>query len=151
MGISPHTGVCHFATASSPYAGLGLHAGLMEVSGAGVFVTRLRYFDNERTPPGEDRMTTRKATRHRSERVEARVTPEQKKLLERAAALAGRSLTDFVLSSAQAAAVETISRHELLELTPEDQDVFVAALMKPPAPNEALRAAAARYLATRGR
>lgn len=96
-------------------------------------------------------MTTRKATRQRSERVEARVTPEQKRLLERAAALDGRSLTDFVVSSAQAAAAKTISRHELLELTPDDQDVFVAALLKPPAPNKALRAAAARYLATQER
>jgi uncharacterized protein (DUF1778 family) len=96
-------------------------------------------------------MSTRKTIRQRSARVEARVTPEQKKLLERAAALEGRSLTDFVLSSAQAAAAEPISRHELLKLTPDDQDVFVAALLKPPAPNKALRAAAAHYRATRGR
>ena len=96
-------------------------------------------------------MTTRKTVRQRSERVEARVTPEQKKLLERAAALEGRSLTDFVLSSAQTAAAETISRHELLKLTPDDQDVFVAALLKPPAPNKALRAVAARFRAARRR
>jgi len=94
-------------------------------------------------------MSTRKAVRQRSERVEARVTPDQKRLLERAAALEGRSLTDFVLSSAQAAAAETISRHELLELAPDDQEIFVAALLKPPAPNKALRAAAARYRAAR--
>jgi uncharacterized protein (DUF1778 family) len=92
-------------------------------------------------------MSTKKAVRQRSERVEARVTLEQKKLLERAAALEGRSLTDFLLSSAQAAAVEAISRHELLKLTPDDQDIFVAALLNPPAPNEALRAAVARYRA----
>jgi uncharacterized protein (DUF1778 family) len=96
-------------------------------------------------------MTTRKAARQRSERVEARVTREQKKLLERAAALEGRSLTDFVLSSAQVAAAATISRHELLKLTPDDQDVFVAALLKTPAPTKSLRAAAARYRAARGR
>jgi uncharacterized protein (DUF1778 family) len=96
-------------------------------------------------------MTTRKATRQRSERVEARLTPQQKRLLERAAALDGRTLTDFVLSSAQAAAAETIARHELLELTPEDQGVFVAALLKPPAPNKELRAAAARFRDARGR
>ena len=96
-------------------------------------------------------MTTRKTVRQRSERVEARVTPEQKRLLERAAAIEGRSLTDFVLSSAQTAAAEAISRHELLKLTPDDQDVFVAALLKPPAPNQALHAATARFRATRGR
>lgn len=90
-------------------------------------------------------MNTRKTARQRSERVEARLTPEQKKLLERAASLEGRSLTDFVLSSAQAAAADTISRHELLMLAPGDREIFVAALLNPPAPNDALRAAAARY------
>jgi uncharacterized protein (DUF1778 family) len=96
-------------------------------------------------------MTTRKAARQRSDRIEARVTPEQKKLFERAAALEGRTLTDFLLSSAQAAAIDTISRHELMKLTPDDQEVFVTALLNPPAPNKALRAAAARYRATRER
>lgn len=89
--------------------------------------------------------------RKRAERVEARVTPEQKRLFERAAALEGRSLTDFLLASAQTAAAEAISRHELLKLTPEDQRVFVNALLHPPAPTRALKAAAARYRAAQGR
>lgn len=96
-------------------------------------------------------MATSRSVRQRSERVEARVTPEQKKLLERAAALEGRSLTDFVLTSAQAAAADTISRHELLKLTRDDQSVFVAALLHPPAPTKELRRAAARYRAARKR
>jgi uncharacterized protein (DUF1778 family) len=85
------------------------------------------------------------SVRRRAERVEARVTPEQKRLFERAAALEGRTLTDFLLASAQNAAAETISRHQLLKLTPEDQRVFVGALLSPPAPNKALKSAAARY------
>jgi uncharacterized protein (DUF1778 family) len=106
-----------------------------------------------REPPfaAEPFVTVRKTARQRSERVEARVTPEQKKLLERAAALEGRSLTDFVLSSAQAAAADAIARHELLKLAPADQDVFVEALLNPAPPNKALRAAAARYRAARAR
>jgi uncharacterized protein (DUF1778 family) len=94
-------------------------------------------------------MRTRKAIRQRSERVEARVTSEQKRLFERAAAIEGRSLTDFLLSSAQAAAADAIARHELLQLTSNDQQVFVAALLTPPAPNRALRAALGRYRAVR--
>jgi len=43
--------------------------------------------------------------------------------------------------------VETVSRYQLLELSPEDQAVFVDALLNPPAPNETLRVAAARYRA----
>lgn len=103
------------------------------------------------TPVRKGSMTTRQAARRRSERVEARVTPEQKRLLERAAALEGRSLTDFLLSSAQAAAADTISRYQLLKLTPDDQQIFVAALLNPPAPNQALRQAVARYRAAPSR
>ena len=99
-------------------------------------------------------MSTRKvakAARRRAERVEARITSAQKKLLERAAALEGRSLTDFVLASAEAAAAETVSRHQLLKLTPEDQKTFTDGLLNPPMPNRALRVAVARYRAAQGR
>lgn len=81
----------------------------------------------------------------RRERLEARVSPEQKTLLERAAALEGRSLTDFVVSSAQSAALETIQRYEVIALTARDSMAFAEALMHPPAPNERLRAAAGRH------
>jgi uncharacterized protein (DUF1778 family) len=77
--------------------------------------------------------------------LEARVSPEQKSLLERAAALEGRSLTDFVVASAHAAAMETIERHEVIALTARDSLGFTQALMHPPAPNEQLRAAARRH------
>ncbi len=46
--------------------------------------------------------------RTRAERLEARVTAEQKNLIERAAALQGRCVTDFVLTSVQDAARRAI-------------------------------------------
>ncbi|WP_125445742.1 DUF1778 domain-containing protein, partial [Streptococcus sanguinis] len=46
--------------------------------------------------------------RVRAERLETRVTAAQKSLIERAAALQGRSVTDFVLASVQDAARRTI-------------------------------------------
>jgi uncharacterized protein (DUF1778 family) len=81
----------------------------------------------------------------KSERLEARVTPEQKALFQRAADLAGRSLTDFIVSSLQAASEETIQRHQLIRLTAEESAAFAAALLDPPAPNARLRAALARH------
>lgn len=83
----------------------------------------------------------------RPERLEARITPEQKALLQRAAALEGRSVTAFVVQSAAAAAEETIRRHETMMLTPQDSELFVRALLNPPEPNEHLRAAARRHRA----
>ena len=88
---------------------------------------------------------TRSVIRKR-ERLEARITQEQKQLLERAAALAGQSLTDFVISSAHRAAEETIREHEIIRLSPEDSSAFVEALLNPSGPNEHLRAACAAYL-----
>jgi uncharacterized protein (DUF1778 family) len=83
--------------------------------------------------------------RTKQERLEARIPPAQKRILERAASLRGTSLTDFVLASAQEAATRTIKDFEMLSLCDEARDVFVNALMNPPTPNEALRAAADRY------
>ena len=79
------------------------------------------------------------------ERLEARLTPEQKAILQRAADISGRSLSGFVISSAQAAAEETIRTHQVIELTARESEQFVNALLNPPPPNERLRAAAARY------
>ena len=56
-----------------------------------------------------------------------------------------RRFTDFVLASAQEAATRTIKDFEMLSLFDEAREVFVKALMNPPEPNKALRAAAARY------
>ena len=81
----------------------------------------------------------------KQERLEARIPAAQKRLLERAANLRGTSLSDFVLTSAQEAATKTIKDFEILSLCDEAREVFINALMNPPAPNEALRAAADRY------
>jgi uncharacterized protein (DUF1778 family) len=81
------------------------------------------------------------------DRLEARVTPEQKALFQRAADLSGRSLTDFVVASVQATAEETIRTHQVMQLSARDTERLLAALQNPPPPNEALRAAALRYRA----
>ena len=78
-------------------------------------------------------------------RLEARISPEQKQLFERAADLQGRSLTEFVVRSTQEAAQEAIRDHELMSLTARDTKAFVNALLKPPAPSSRLKRAAERY------
>ncbi|MDP2660838.1 MAG: DUF1778 domain-containing protein [Dehalococcoidia bacterium] len=80
------------------------------------------------------------------ERLEARITPEQKALFQRAASLTGRSLSDFVIGSAQEAASEAIRSHQIMELTARESEAFALALISPPEPNEPLRAVASRYL-----
>ncbi len=81
----------------------------------------------------------------KAERLEARLTPEQKNLIARAAALRGSTVTQFVVASAQQAAFETIKDFELLTLHDSARDAFVKALLNPLAPNAAARSAAKRY------
>jgi uncharacterized protein (DUF1778 family) len=81
----------------------------------------------------------------RQERFEARITRQQKKLLQRAADLEGRTLTDFVVKSAQDAAQRAIEAHTVLELSARDQQTFVQALLRPPSPSKRLTRAARRY------
>jgi uncharacterized protein (DUF1778 family) len=73
------------------------------------------------------------STRMRAERLEARITVSQKALIEHAAALQGRSVTDFVLSSVQEAATRAIDEHQRLTLSVRDGRTFVQALVAPQA------------------
>jgi uncharacterized protein (DUF1778 family) len=79
------------------------------------------------------------------ERLEARISKEQKELFQRAADLQGRSLTDFVIASVLDAAKRAIQEHEIMMLSVRDREVFVEALLNPPQPSSRLRAAAERY------
>ena len=54
-------------------------------------------------------------------------------------------MTDFVVASAQQAATATIKDFELLRLDDAAREVFVNALLNPPAPNPAALAAARHY------
>jgi uncharacterized protein (DUF1778 family) len=84
-------------------------------------------------------------------RLEARLTNEQKVLFQHAADLTGRSLTDFVVSSVQEVAARTIREHEVLTVSGRDRQIFLDALLKPPAPGKRLRQAASRYNRASGR
>lgn len=81
----------------------------------------------------------------RSERLEARITPEQKALVRRAADLSGRSLTDFVVDTLMDQAETIIRSKQVITLTARDSEIFAQAVLNPPQPNEALRAAARRH------
>lgn len=91
------------------------------------------------------RVVKRRRRSRKDERLEARVTPDQKRLIERAAELRGSTVTDFVVVSAQQAAADTIRDFETLVLRDQARDVFINAILNPRPPNDAARAAAQRY------
>jgi uncharacterized protein (DUF1778 family) len=84
----------------------------------------------------------------KDERLEVRVSAAQKELVQRAASLQGRTLSEFVASSLQQAAEQTIREHEVVSLTAQESIAFVEALLASPAPNEHLLRLAERYRRT---
>lgn len=78
-------------------------------------------------------MSATKATR-----LELRSTRDQKTLLERAASLAGVSVSAFVLSSALKEAHGVIREHQVTTLTLRDWDRFIEIMERDEAPNEHL-------------
>ncbi len=81
----------------------------------------------------------------RTERTEARLLPEQKMRIERAAQMMGLSLSVFMVQNADEAAIRTIQRHTSWALEAVDRDALVRALLNPPKPSARLAAAARRY------
>ena len=80
-------------------------------------------------------------TAQRQARLEARIAPDLHEILKRAAEIEGRSLTDFVVAAASAAARATIAQTEVLHLTRDSAQVFAALLADPPAPTPAMERA----------
>ncbi len=82
---------------------------------------------------------------NKSSRLAARVTPEIHALLQRAAELKGRSVSDFVIAAAQEAAEKTISESEILMLSRTAQERFLDIIVNPPEPTSSLREAFKRH------
>jgi uncharacterized protein (DUF1778 family) len=100
----------------------------------------------ERAKPNRSRTPIAKTYR-----FDARLNEEQKLLIQRAADLEGRTMTDFVLHSAEAAAERTIYDRAMLILTARETETFVSSILNPPDPGPVLRKAARQYKRQMGR
>jgi uncharacterized protein (DUF1778 family) len=78
-------------------------------------------------------------------RFDARLNKEQKILIQKAADLEGRTMTDFVLHSAEAAAERTIEKRAMLVLTVRETSAFANVILNPPGPGSVLRQGAREY------
>ncbi len=83
---------------------------------------------------------------HYGERVESRLTIDEKILLNRAAVYSNMSLSRFLISAASERAKEIVAEHEVFTLSAEDWTVFLAALDDTSKPRPKLKAAVRRYL-----
>jgi uncharacterized protein (DUF1778 family) len=84
----------------------------------------------------------------KSQRLMARLSSEQKRLLQRGADIRGQTLTEFVITSAQDAATRAIIDQEVIDLSLRDSVAFAEGMLNPPPVNANLHAAARRYKKT---
>jgi uncharacterized protein (DUF1778 family) len=81
----------------------------------------------------------------RTERLDARVTKDEKRVIEMAADLRGLTVTDLMRTVLTDAATRIIRESEVLILSERSRAAFVDALMNPPKPSARMLAAAKRY------
>jgi len=84
-------------------------------------------------------------TSTKSARIETRVTQEQKELIERAAKVSGRSVSDFVIAHVEVAAKKIIEEYEKQRLDQVQSRILVDALLSPKKPNKNLKLAMQDY------
>jgi len=74
----------------------------------------------------------------RREALNLRIQPQVRELIDRAAELAGKNRTTFVLDAARRAAEDTILDRTVLAVSPKAYREFLARLDAPPRPNPRL-------------
>lgn len=79
------------------------------------------------------------------DRLEFRVDPAHKVLIERAAAYRGESVTGYAISMLVQQSQRVIREHEVTLLSAIDRDRFLELLDNPAEPNHSLRRAARRH------
>jgi uncharacterized protein (DUF1778 family) len=84
-------------------------------------------------------------TPNRVERLGFRLDEDTKNLIERAAYLSRRKVSDFCVTALTDTARRTIAEHETLVLSDRDRKAFFAALINPPEPSERLLRALAEH------
>lgn len=82
----------------------------------------------------------------KKERLELRVAPSAKKVIQRAMAVSGLTAGDLAYEGAR----RVLDEHERMELIGADKDAFLAAVLDPPQPTEKLVAALRRHRAVVG-
>ncbi|HEY3353284.1 MAG TPA: DUF1778 domain-containing protein [Polyangia bacterium] len=83
----------------------------------------------------------RPAREHKTERMELRVAPSVRRVIERAIAVSGLAAGDLAYEGAR----RVLEDHERMVLRGEDREVFLRAVASPPPPASRLVAALRRH------
>ena len=76
-----------------------------------------------------------------NDRITTRVPRSTRTIIERAAAIYGATINQFIVQAAVERANEVLHSMEMVKLSSRDAQIFIDALTKPPAPNKKLQEA----------
>jgi uncharacterized protein (DUF1778 family) len=79
------------------------------------------------------------------DRITARVPHATRAIIERAAAIYGATISQFIVQAAVDRANEVLQSMEMVKLSSQDAQVVIEALTKPPVPNKALQEAVSAH------
>lgn len=80
----------------------------------------------------------------KKQRIDLRLTEDDKNIIEEAAAMSNQTVTQFLVSSACEHAAQVIEQHRRLILNEASWNQVMDAISNPPAPNERIKRAAER-------
>ncbi|WP_297205840.1 DUF1778 domain-containing protein [uncultured Pluralibacter sp.] len=80
----------------------------------------------------------------KKQRIDLRLTEDDKNIIEEAAAMSNQTVTQFLVSSACEHAAQVIEQHRRLVLNEESWNQVMDAISNPPPPNERIKRAAER-------
>lgn len=80
----------------------------------------------------------------KKQRIDLRLSDDDKSLIEEAAAMSNLTITQFVVASASKCAEEVIQDHRRMVLNEESWALVMDAISNPQAPNDRLKRAAER-------
>ena len=89
--------------------------------------------------------------RIKTERMQIRIDVFSKNKIERAARYSDKTVSEFVMTNATAAAEKILEEHDQITLSAVDWNLFYEALLDPPKPNKTLKAAFKRYRSQQGK
>lgn len=81
------------------------------------------------------------STTTHANRLEVRIDPARKQLVEQAAELLGQTISSFTVATLIREAQDVIERFGTISLSRRDADAFIAAIDNPPKPNARLKKA----------
>jgi uncharacterized protein (DUF1778 family) len=99
-----------------------------------------RSFSSEKAPPESVAVAERPSAAETKGSINLRIETRTRQLIDNAAAVLGKTRTEFMIDSARALAIDVLLDQRLFVLDAKRYDAFVHALDNPPAPGPKLRA-----------